>query len=74
MEEYYRKTALHNLEIGEKFLFENTLFELIYNEHAIMVGLTIEKFEHNGSNQRQVMSFKDDQEVLIKIKQPIDNG
>jgi len=70
---YYRKTKLSSLEIGAEFLHENTLFSLIYNEHAIMVGLTKDQFKHNGKDGRQVMTFPDDQEVMIQVLNPTEN-
>lgn len=70
---YYRMVKLHTVDKGETFLYQNTPFELIYNEHAIIVGLTKDEFEHDGKKGRQVMTFKDDQEVLVKIQEPITN-
>lgn len=73
-ENYYRKCKLHTLEIGEEFVFNGTDFKLIYKEHAICVGLTVEKFEHQGRKAQQVLSFADKETVLVLIKNPIENG
>mgnify|MGYP000533144725 CR=1 FL=1 len=65
---YFELLPINKLNKGDLFLFQNTQFELIYNEHAINVGLTTDSFKHEGKNQRQVMSFPDDEKVLIKVE------
>lgn len=64
---YYRKTKLHNLQKGDIFHHNMVDWELVYTEHAIIVGLTVE--EHDG--KRRVGQFSDDEKVLIKISDPI---
>ena len=67
---YYRRTKLSNLEIGTIFHHAQTDWELVYTQHAIMIGLTVE--EHDG--KKRVGQFSDDELVLIKIQNPINNA
>ena len=64
--QYYRKTKLSALQKGDEFVYSGVEFELIYDEHAIMVGLTKEQFE----GKRQVQTFGDLQDVLVPIQLP----
>lgn len=68
METYYKQVPLNTLEIGDEFLHQNTMFKLVYNEHAIMVGLSKEKFKFNGGQSQQALTFSDTEKVLIKTE------
>ncbi len=67
---FYRVTKLESLDIGEVFMYKNTLFEKIYDQSRMVVGVTIIDFENNGDKGKQVMAFKDSQEVLVKVLEP----
>ena len=64
---FYRKTRLSNLDKGELFYDNNIEFELVYTEHAIMIGLTVEEFD----GTKRVGQFSDDHKVLVRIKNPL---
>lgn len=70
MDIFYKKVKLSSLELESKFLYEGTLFELVANSHAILVGLTVDEFKSNGKADlaRQPLCFKDDDMVLIRLK------
>ncbi len=70
---FYRMTRLGSLEIGQVFMYKNTLFDKIYEKDSMVVGVTIGDFENNGNTGKQVMSFTDGQEVLIKVLNPIEH-
>ncbi len=65
----YREVKISELELGDKFLFSGTLFEKVYDKHAIVVGLTTIQFKFGEKNGRQARSFADDDIVLVKIEQ-----
>lgn len=64
---FYRVTMLSSLEIGQNFMYKNTLFKKIYDADGVQVGITAGDFENNGSTGKQVMAFTDKSEVLVKV-------
>lgn len=57
----FMEVPLINCELGTEFRYKGEEFKLIYNNHAIMVGLT--KKKHSG--MQQAVSFPDSELVLV---------